>query len=87
MLGAGMVIVQNPGKIVVVFEEKKKYWFLPRGRKDRGESLEQTALREGYEEVTLSSFLSISFGPLFFILVSEFSSAFGLRKSLSLCSS
>ena len=31
----------------------KDYWFLPKGRKDVGESLEDTALREGYEEVRL----------------------------------
>jgi len=51
MLGAGMVLIQeNTHKIVVVYETLKKYWFFPRGRKDIGESLEQTALREAYEE-------------------------------------
>ncbi|KAF8970681.1 hypothetical protein BDZ97DRAFT_1790492 [Flammula alnicola] len=51
MLGAGMVIIQqNTHKIVVIYETKRKYWFFPRGRKDIGESLEQTALREAYEE-------------------------------------
>ena len=52
MLGAGMVIIQPiTQRIVVVYETEKKYWFLPRGRKDVGESLEQTALREAHEEV------------------------------------
>jgi ADP-ribose pyrophosphatase YjhB (NUDIX family) len=52
MLGAGMVLIQeNTHKIVVVYETQKRYWFFPRGRKDMGESLEQTALREAYEEV------------------------------------
>ena len=52
MLGAGMVLIQeHTHKIVVVYETQKKYWFFPRGRKDIGESLEQTALREAYEEV------------------------------------
>jgi len=51
MLGAGMVIIQpSTQKIVVVYETEKKFWFLPRGRKDVGESLEQAALREAYEE-------------------------------------
>ena len=55
MLGAGMVLIQeNTHKIVVVYETKKKYWFFPRGRKDLGESLEQTALREAYEEVCIA---------------------------------
>jgi hypothetical protein len=52
MLGAGMVLIQeNTHKVVVVYETQKEYWFFPRGRKDIGESLEQTALREAYEEV------------------------------------
>jgi 8-oxo-dGTP pyrophosphatase MutT (NUDIX family) len=52
MLGAGMVIVQDKtNKVVVVQDTKTKEWFLPRGRKDQGESLEQTAMREAYEEV------------------------------------
>jgi len=52
MVGAGMVILQpSTGKVVVLYDEKNKFWFLPRGRKDVGESLEATALREAYEEV------------------------------------
>lgn len=52
MLGSGMVIIQpSTGKVVVLYETVQKYWFLPKGRKDIGESLEQAALREAYEEV------------------------------------
>ncbi|KAL1708842.1 hypothetical protein EV121DRAFT_165889, partial [Schizophyllum commune] len=51
MLGAGMVIIQpETRKIVCVYERAKNYWFLPKGRKDVGQSLEETALREAYEE-------------------------------------
>ncbi|KAI5887925.1 uncharacterized protein SCHCODRAFT_02639248 [Schizophyllum commune H4-8] len=51
MLGAGMVIIQpETRKIVCVYERARKYWFLPKGRKDVGQSLEETALREAYEE-------------------------------------
>jgi len=39
-------------KIVVIHESKLDYWFLPRGRKDLGESLETAALREAYEEAS-----------------------------------
>ena len=64
-LAASVVIIQPSTSKFVVLSEKKKlragnrveeseYWFLPRGRKDIGESLEQTALREGYEEVIYS---------------------------------
>ncbi|KAI0830277.1 hypothetical protein BC628DRAFT_1357220 [Trametes gibbosa] len=69
MVGAGMVIIQpSTGKVVVLSEEYKdrrggtrRHWFLPKGRKDRGESLEQAALREAYEE----SGFHVSFMPLF----------------------
>jgi hypothetical protein len=54
MLGAGMVILQpSTEKIVVLYHQRYKYWFLPKGRKDVGESLEATALREAYEEVSV----------------------------------
>ena len=50
MLGAGAVIIQpSSGKVVIV--QEGNYWFLPKGRKDLGESIEQAALREAYEEV------------------------------------
>lgn len=63
-LAASVVIIQPSTSLFVVISEKMKYkhpngqerefehWFLPRGRKDVGESLEETAVREGYEEVT-----------------------------------
>lgn len=62
MLGAGMVIIQpSTHKIVVVYDTKQKYWFFPRGRKDAGESLEVTAIREAYEE----SGYQVEFLPLY----------------------
>ena len=55
ILGAGIVAIQpSTGKIVVVWDGKDR-WFLPKGRKDEGESLDKTALREGYEEVRSNS--------------------------------
>jgi 8-oxo-dGTP pyrophosphatase MutT (NUDIX family) len=54
LLGAGMVVIQpSTEKIVLISSEKEQRWFLPRGRKDIGETLEQAALREAYEEVSL----------------------------------
>ncbi|KAI9463930.1 hypothetical protein F5148DRAFT_1210563 [Russula earlei] len=51
MLGASMVIIQpSSGKVVLVNDTSRNKWFLPRGRKDIGETLEQCALREAYEE-------------------------------------
>lgn len=53
MIGAGMVILQpSTGCVVVVHDKVTKTWFLPKGRKDIGESLEQAVLREAYEEVS-----------------------------------
>ena len=52
LLGAGMVIIQpETRKILVVLDRKTNRFFLPKGRKDLGESIEQAALREAYEEV------------------------------------
>ncbi|EKM52371.1 uncharacterized protein PHACADRAFT_61964, partial [Phanerochaete carnosa HHB-10118-sp] len=51
MLGAGMVIFQPAtAKVVVVYDSAMKYWFLPKGRKDVNETLEEAVLREAYEE-------------------------------------
>jgi 8-oxo-dGTP pyrophosphatase MutT (NUDIX family) len=53
MLGAGAVIIQpSSGKVVIVQDGDR--WFLPKGRKDLGESIEHAALREAYEEVRVS---------------------------------
>ena len=58
MLGAGAVIIQpSSGKVVIV--QDGDYWFLPKGRKDLGESIEQAALREAYEEVCVSLSLNL----------------------------
>ncbi|KIM33100.1 hypothetical protein M408DRAFT_56833, partial [Serendipita vermifera MAFF 305830] len=50
-LAAGCVMIQeSTKKVVVVRDTDTGRWFLPRGRKDVGETLEQAAFREGYEE-------------------------------------
>jgi 8-oxo-dGTP pyrophosphatase MutT (NUDIX family) len=64
MLGASMVVIQpSSGKVVVVNNTARHSWFLPRGRKDIGESLEQCALREAYEEVRPRYFGSPTLPP------------------------
>ncbi|KAI0049021.1 hypothetical protein FA95DRAFT_1604701 [Auriscalpium vulgare] len=51
ILAASLVIIQpSSAKVVIVNDTHDQTWFLPRGRKDVGESLEQCALREGFEE-------------------------------------
>ncbi|KAF9262010.1 hypothetical protein L218DRAFT_960618 [Marasmius fiardii PR-910] len=51
MVGAGIVVIQPAtNRLVLIQDTSTKLWILPRGRKDVGESLEQTALREGFEE-------------------------------------
>jgi len=51
MVGAGMVIFQaGTGRVVLLQNADNGRWFLPKGRKDVGESLEQAVLREAYEE-------------------------------------
>ena len=62
ILGAGMVIIQrNTHKVVVLFDTQTERWFFPQGRKDIGESLEEAALREAYEEVRMPIFLKNMF--------------------------
>lgn len=49
-----MVIIQpETERVVLIYDTHDKVWFLPKGRKDVGESLEEAALREAYEEVCL----------------------------------
>lgn len=51
-----MAIIQpSTGKVLLVYESKRGYWFLPKGRKDIGETIEEAALREAYEEVRFGS--------------------------------
>jgi hypothetical protein len=55
-----MVVIQpSSGKVLVVNNTERGTWFLPRGRKDIGETLEQCALREAYEEVRYFRFVPI----------------------------
>ena len=66
MLGAGAVIIQPSSGNVVIVQDGDS-WFLPKGRKDLGESIEQAALREAYEEVRFSlDFVSL---PIAFLIV------------------
>lgn len=58
-----MVVIQpSSGKVLVVNNTERGTWFLPRGRKDIGETLEQCALREAYEEVRYFRLLSVRKG-------------------------
>jgi ADP-ribose pyrophosphatase YjhB (NUDIX family) len=57
-----MVVVQpSSGKVLLVNNTERRTWFLPRGRKDIGETLEQCALREAYEEVRYCNCFTFSF--------------------------
>lgn len=75
-----MVIIQpETEKIVMIKDTKLKIWFLPKGRKDVGESLEQTALREAYEEVcnpALNSKLFLAFDAIVHELKSGYRAEF-----------
>ncbi|KAH7872482.1 uncharacterized protein C8R40DRAFT_1052435 [Lentinula edodes] len=54
MVGVGMVVIQpTTNKMVLLYDHsglKGGCYFLPKGRKDLGETLQQAALREAYEE-------------------------------------
>ncbi|PSR81826.1 hypothetical protein PHLCEN_2v6257 [Hermanssonia centrifuga] len=64
MLGSGMVILQPSTEgVVLVYEKVEKYWFLPKGRKDIGESLEEASLREAYEEASTLQYYAAGLIP------------------------
>lgn len=51
-VGGGVAIFHvASARVVVCYHSRDKYWFLPKGRKDVHETVEQGAVREGYEEV------------------------------------
>lgn len=52
-ISAGGVVVRNE-KVILVFQEKTQTWALPKGHVDEGESLEETARREIYEETGIT---------------------------------
>ncbi|KAJ4480886.1 hypothetical protein J3R30DRAFT_3287959 [Lentinula aciculospora] len=65
MVGVGMVVIQpSTNKMVVLYDHADKRpgcYFLPRGRKDLGETLQEAVLREAYEE----SGFEVDFLPLY----------------------
>jgi len=53
IITAGAVLFRRTPKsleICILYHEIKKHWLLARGRKDRGESVEEAAIRETFEE-------------------------------------
>jgi 8-oxo-dGTP pyrophosphatase MutT (NUDIX family) len=46
----GVLFRMKPGHPLEICHQRKEEWLLPKGRKDLGESVEKTALREVYEE-------------------------------------
>jgi 8-oxo-dGTP pyrophosphatase MutT (NUDIX family) len=50
-LGAGVAIFHlRTARVVLCYHSRDHYYFLPKGRKDAGETLEHAACREGFEE-------------------------------------
>lgn len=51
--GAGVAIFHLASeRVVVCYHTRDEYWFLPKGRRNVGESIEEAACREGFEEVS-----------------------------------
>ena len=51
-IGAGVAIFHLASSRVILCQHSvKKYWFLPKGRRDAGEDTVRGAEREGFEEV------------------------------------
>lgn len=90
ILAAGTATFQpSTAKVVLVEDVSRRrpntpreewYWFLPRGRKDRGETLEQCAVRETLEEVNIKSSLCLFF-LLTFVHINQAGYAATLMRS------
>jgi 8-oxo-dGTP diphosphatase len=50
VLAAGGVVVRDDGRIAVIHRPRYDDWSLPKGKLDEGESFEDGALREVFEE-------------------------------------
>ena len=49
--GAGVAIFHlDTQRVVVCYDQKQQYWFLPKGRRNVGEESGRGAEREGFEE-------------------------------------
>jgi ADP-ribose pyrophosphatase YjhB (NUDIX family) len=85
-LGASMVVVQpSSGKVLLVNNTERRTWFLPRGRKDIGETLEQCALREAYEEVRTLTATVFHFSFLFVVRFVSTRGWRAMRAKVSVC--
>ena len=62
---AGCVILEE-GKILLVNEKKDRYWKIPSGKIDPGETPDQTAIRETMEETGLEVRLIKNLGEHYF---------------------
>lgn len=52
VIGTGVAIFHvASSRVVLCYHSRDRYWFLPKGRRDAGESTERAAQREGFEEV------------------------------------
>ena len=64
-----LIVVHHQGHFVLVHEKKNRGWYLPAGRVDPGESLEEGARREVREEsgleVELDGIIRFEFTPAF----------------------
>jgi 8-oxo-dGTP diphosphatase len=63
---AGGVVRRDDGAIAVVHRPRYDDWSLPKGKLDPGESWEQCALREVFEETGLRCALVAELSPVFY---------------------
>ena len=65
--GSTVVVFNEIGEVLLVLREDIRLWALPGGRRESGESFEQTAVRETREEtgyiIELDQFIGVYFRP------------------------
>ena len=67
MLAAGGVVVRDDGRVAVIHRPRYDDWSLPKGKLEDGESFEDGALREVFEETGIEGRITGELEPVSYV--------------------